>query len=373
MTTTETPAGALPAPVDPAVLEAYAGRAAAQATAALNAALVHLGDRLGLWKAMVAAGPVTATALAERTGLSGRYLQEWLASQAANGFVSYDPATDRFTLGPEGAMVLADDGSPASMIAAFDCFVPVTTLLPRLEAAFRTGDGIAWPERDVTWFETQARFSRPVHQQFIDGGLDQIPGLRARLEAGATVADVGCGYGVSTILLAERFPASRLVGFDFHDHSIAQARKGAETGLRGPNAEAGVGDRVTFEVAAADSFPGTDYDVVFLFDALHDLGDPVAALRHVRDVLAPGGIVVAADPSSADTLAENLANPMAGFLFAISTLLCTPTALAQPGPHALGAMGGETALRALFRQAGFAEVERVAPDAPFNMILTARK
>ena len=338
------------------------------ATAAANAILVALGDRLGLWKAMASAGPLTPSELATRTGTSERYVREWLSSQVANGFVGYDGEAGEaatFSLSGEGAMVLADEDSPALMIGAFEGVAAVAAMLPALTGAFRSGEGIAWSDHDPEFFDVQERFSRPLQRQFlVDVWLAAVPGLIDRLERGVTVADVGCGYGTSTVLMAERFPASRFVGYDFHDHSIARARQAART--------AGVADRVTFEVAAAAEIPAKGYDVVLFVDSLHDMGDPTAAARGVRAALAADGMLVTLDPVAADSLAANLANPMAGIMYAVSTFLCTPTALAQCGPEALGAMAGEGAIRRVLIEAGFSHVERVAPEAPMNMVIVAR-
>lgn len=353
-------------PFDPQALESFMGHVGAQATAATNAVLVGLGDKLGLWKAMAGAGPVTAAELAAGSGIAIRYAQEWLASQAANGFLDYDADGATFSLSPEAAMVLADEDSPALMIGAFQGVATLSRLLPTLEDAFRTGDGIAWTDHDPEFFDVGARITGPCQRQFlIDVWLAAVPGLHDLLTRGATVADIGCGYGTSTILLADAFPASRFTGFDFHDHSIAHARQAARN--------AGVTDRVDFEVADALTFPGDSYDLVLFVEALHDMGDPVAVARHARDTLAPDGVLVTLDPVAGDSLAENLADPMAGLNYAVSTFLCTPTSLAQHGPHALGGMAGEGALRQVLLDAGFSHVERVAPDAPINMILTARR
>jgi SAM-dependent methyltransferase len=351
--------------IDPQALEAFMQHAGMHATAAANALLVGLGDRLGVWKALAHGRPTTAAELAADTGLSQRYLEEWLAAQAANGYLAFDADKPTFRLAPEAAMVLADEDSPALMVAAFQGMAAVARLLPTLEQAFRGGDGIAWGDHDAEFFEVQERFSRPVHRQFlIDAWLASVPGLIDTLTEGASVADIGCGFGTSTILLAQRFPASRFKGFDFHDISIAHARRAAR--------EAGLTENVEFEIADARSFPGTGFDAVLFIDCLHDMGDPVAAARQARSALKPGGVLVALDPVAADSLAENLRSPMAGLQYTISTFLCTPTALSQHGPAALGAMAGEAALVRVLRDAGFSQVERVAPDAPMNMVLVAR-
>jgi SAM-dependent methyltransferase len=355
-----------PAPIDADALEAYTGLAGLHLTAATTALLVGLGDRLGLWKALDGAGPVTSQQLAARTGYDERYLREWLAAQATSGFVTHDPSATTFVLSTEGALVLAREDSPALMAGGFQGLTELAAIVPGLADAFRTGAGIAWNDRDTAISEVQERFSRPLLGQFlVDVWLAAVPGLTDRLATGTIVADVGCGYGTSTILLAQAFPASTFRGFDFHDHSIARARRAA--------ADAGVADRVTFEVADAASFPGDDYGLVLFADSLHDMGDPVAAARHARSVLGDGGVVVTLDPVAGDSLGENLANPMAAMFYGISTFLCTPTAVAQHGDHALGAMGGEAALRQILVDAGLERVERVAPDAPFNMVITGRR
>jgi SAM-dependent methyltransferase len=360
------PATDPPAPIDPDALEAYTGLAGLHLTAATTALLVGLGDRLGLWKALDEAGAITSVELAARTGYDERYLREWLAAQAASGFVTHDPATGTFVLGPEGALVLAREDSPALLAGGFQGLTELAAIVPALGDAFRTGDGIAWSARDAGVSDVQERFSRPLLGQFLVGvWLASVPGLTDQLTAGTTVADVGCGYGTSTILMAQAFPASTFRGFDFHDHSIARARRAA--------ADAGVADRVTFEVADAASFPGDGYGLVLFADSLHDMGDPVAAARHAGSVLRDGGVVVTLDPVAGDSIGENLANPMAAMFYAISTFLCTPTALAQPGHHALGAMGGEAALRQVLVDAGLDRVERVAPESPFNMVITGRR
>jgi ubiquinone/menaquinone biosynthesis C-methylase UbiE len=352
---------------DPAALEAFTGHVAGQATAALNAALVVLGDKLGLWKALAGAGPLTLTDLAGRAGIDKRYLREWAGAQVANGYVVYEPDADTFELTTEAAAVLADEDSPALFIGAFQFLPAIYAMLPELGDAFRTGEGIAWHDRDPGMFDAEERFSRPFHNNLLtDVWLAAVPGLLETLGAGATVADVGCGYGTSTIALAQRFPQSRFAGFDFHDHSIARARDAAR--------RASVTDRVSFEVADARNFPGNGYDLVLFCDSLHDMGDPVAAARHAHDTLTPGGRLVTLDPKAGgDCLAENLTDQFAATLYPVSTFICTPAALAQHGPMALGALGGERALRQVLVDGGFTNVQRVAPEAPLNMILVATR
>lgn len=334
---------------------------------AVNAALVTLGDQLGLWKAMAGAGPLTVTALAERAGVTQRYLREWLSAMAASGFVGYDGATDTFELSDAGAAVLADEDSPALFIGPFQFLPLINHMLPALGDGFRSGAGFSWLDRDPEFCDAEERFTRPLHRGLLVGvWLASVPGLVDQLAAGASVADVGCGYGRSTIEMAKAFPNSTFVGFDFHDHSIVKAREAARVD--------GVDDRVSFEVADARSFPGTGYDLVLFCDSFHDMGDPVAAARHARAALAPGGRLVSLDPKAAgDTLAENLADPFAPMLYAVSCFICTPSAIAQDGPEVLGALAGEAAFRRLLADAGFFTIERHGHDAPLNMIMVATK
>ena len=346
------------------------GHVAGHAAAALNGALVALGDQLGLWTAMAGAGPLTVDQLAERAQVDRRYLREWLAAQAANGMVVHrrdadlpaDPTAETFELTGAATAVLAAPDGPASLIAGFAMLPLLHRLLPALGAAFRTGDGVGWLEWDNELHDAEERFSRPFHLNFlVDVWLAGVPGLLDALVAGAKVADVGCGYGTSTILLAQRFPASTFVGYDFHDHSVARAREAAR--------RAGVSDRVRFEVADAADLPGTDHDLVLFCDSLHDMGDPVGVARHARRGLAPGGRLVTLDPAvTGSSLAEHLADPFAALLYPVSTFICTPAALAQHGPRALGALAGEVGLRQVLSDAGFSRIDRV-PDTPVNMVL----
>jgi ubiquinone/menaquinone biosynthesis C-methylase UbiE len=365
MTITEHPDTSPTAAIDPAAIEAYTGLVAGHATMAINAALVALGDQLGLWKAMAGAGPLTITTLAQRADVTERYLREWLSAMTASGFVGHDPAADTFELSGAGAAVLADEQSTALFIGAFQFLPLLNEMLPVLGQAFRSGTGVSWLDRETAFGDAEERFTRPLHRGLlVDVWLAAVPGLTDQLASGARVADVGCGYGRSTIEMAKAFPISTFVGFDFHDHSIAKAREAARA--------EGLADRVTFEVADARSFPGTGYDLVLLCDSLHDMGDPVAAARHARAALAVGGQLVSLDPKAAGgSLAENLADPFAPMLYAVSCFICTPSAIAQNGPEALGALAGEAALRRVLEDAGFTTVERHGHDVPLNMIMVA--
>jgi ubiquinone/menaquinone biosynthesis C-methylase UbiE len=348
-------------------VEAYTGLVGMHATLAANAALVGLGDQLGLWKAMAGAGPLTVAQLAARASVTERYLREWLSAMAASGFVTHDAEADAFELPAAGAAVLADEDSPALFIAPFQFLPLMHDMLPALRTGFRSGVGFSWLDRDPDFCDAEERFTRPFHRHLlVPVWLSSVPGLVDALTAGAKVADVGCGYGRSTIELAKAFPRSTFVGFDFHDHSIAKARAAARA--------EGVDDRVTFEVADARTYPGSGFDLVLLCDALHDMGDPVAVAAHARETLVSGGRLVTLDPKAAgSSLGENLADPFAAMLYAVSCFICTPSAIAQDGPEVLGALAGEAAIARVLRAAGFASVERHGHDAPLNMVMVATK
>jgi SAM-dependent methyltransferase len=333
---------------------------------AITGPLIVLGDRLGLWAAMAGAGPVTPGELAARTGTVERYVREWLRGVAVAGYVGYDPASGAFTLPDEMALVMATEDSPASLIGVFPGFTALWSDLGTIEGFFRTGGGMGWGDHHPALNDAQSRFTRPMYRaSLVDGWLAALDGVTGRLQAGGRVADIGCGQGTSTILMAERFPASTFTGFDHSDALIAAARKAA--------ADSDAADRVGFEVADAAMFPGHGYDLVTFTDCLHDLGDPAAAAAHARSALAPGGTVLVAEPLAADRLEEDFTNPYARIGYAISTLVCTPSSLAQPGAAALGAMAGETRLRAVLAEAGYTRVRRVAQEAaPFNIVLEAR-
>jgi SAM-dependent methyltransferase len=336
----------------------FLGRAIQDVAATFQAGLVLIGDRLGLYRAMAAAGGLTPADLAKRTGTHERYVREWLSAQAAGGYVTYDAATGRFTLPPEQAFVLLD----ADLPGAFMLGVGSVNAESRIANAFRTGDGVGWHEHDPAVFEGCERFFRPGYAMNLTSRwIPALQGVQARLEAGARVAHVGCGHGASTIIMAQAFPRSTFLGFDYHVESIQWARRVAE--------KAGVTERVTFEVAPASQYPGKGYDLVTFFDCLHDMGDPVGAARHVRESLAPGGSWMLVEPMANDRLEDNL-NPIGRLYYAASTLLCTPASLSQEVGLALGAQAGETRLRKLLSDAGFRSVRRVA-ETPANMVLEA--
>ena len=357
MTTTQIPV------IDEAKLEAFLGQAVVDMGAAISGLLLHLGDRLGLYKAMAGAGPMTSAALAQRTGTTERYVREWLGNQAAGGYVVYDPQDATYELPAEQAMVLAHEDSPVFLAGAFEVIASCYADHDVFVDAFRSGEGVAWREHDDRLFSGVVRLFRPGYGAHLVGEwLPALDGVLAKLEAGANVADVGCGMGASTIIMAQAFGRSRFAGFDIHEPSIVAARAAAS--------EAGVKRRVTFDLARATELPGADYDLVCLFDALHDMGDPVGAARRIRRALAPDGTLLLVEPQAGDALEENL-NPVGRTYYGLSTVICTPGSLAQEVGRGLGAQAGERRLAAVLREAGFTRVRRAA-ETPFNIILEAR-
>ena len=350
------------AAIDEGRLEAFLGQIVTDMGAAISAPLVLMGEQLGLYRAMAHAGPLTSEEIADRTGVRERYVREWLANQAAGGYVEHDPATDRYTLPDEQAVALADEDSPFYMLGGFQVLASVWADEERIVDRFRGDDGFGWHEHDPRLFAGTERFFRPGYQQHLTTEwLPALDGMVERLTAGALVADVGCGHGASTILMAQAFPASRYRGFDYHEASIERARDRA--------ASASVGDRVTFERATADGFPGEGYDLVCHFDCLHDMGDPLGAARHVRETIADDGRWMIVEPFAGDTLEDNL-NPVGRLFYGASTLICTPASLSQEVGAGLGAQAGEARLRAIVEEAGFSRLRR-ATETPFNLILEA--
>ncbi|MFZ0037028.1 MAG: methyltransferase domain-containing protein [Candidatus Acidiferrales bacterium] len=350
-------------PIDEAKLHAFLGQAIGEMGAAINAALILIGDKLGLYKGMANAGPLTSDELAKKTGLSERYVREWLSAQAAGGFVTYDAATKRFTLPPEQAFALAMEDSPVYLPGFFQIVSAVMKDVPKIEEVFRSGKGLGWHEHDHDLFHGTERFFRPNYRAHLIGEwIPALEGVDAKLKAGARVADVGCGLGTSTILMAQAYPKSTFIGFDYHDRSIELAREAA--------ARAGVGDRVKFEVAAAKNFPGKDYDLVAFFDCLHDMGDPEGAARHVLQSLSRDGVWMIVEPFANDRLEDNL-NPIGRVFYSASTTLCTPASLSQEVGLALGAQAGEARLTSVLKAAGFKRVRKAA-QTPFNIVLEAR-
>jgi SAM-dependent methyltransferase len=349
--------------IDEAKLEAFAGQAVTDMGAAISGLLLHIGDRLGLYKAMAGAGPVTPAALAARTGTAERYVREWLGNQAAGGYVVYDPADGTFELPAEQAMVVANEDSPVFLAGAFETIASCYADHGLFVDAFRTGAGIAWRQHDDRLFSGALRFFRPGYAAYlVSEWLPALDGVVDKLQAGASVADVGCGLGASTIIMAQAFGRSTFLGVDNHEPSITAARQAA--------AEAGVTQRARFETVPAKELPGKGYDLVCLFDCLHDMGDPVGAARHIRQALAPDGTLFLVEPLAGDGLKDNL-NPVGRIFYGLSTVICTPGSLAQEVGLGLGAQAGERRLSAVLREAGFSRVRR-ATQTPFNLILEAR-
>jgi SAM-dependent methyltransferase len=349
-------------PADPDKLNAFLGRMVGDLGAIASGALVLLGDRLGLFRAMQSGEPVTPEQLAQRTDTHERYVREWLAAQAASGYVDYDGAAGTFSLNPEQAAVFADEGSPASMAGAFEVLASLWLDEPKVAEAFRHGRGLGWHEHSQCLFRGTERFFRPGYNaNLVSAWLPALDGVVAKLERGARVADVGCGHGASTIVMARAFPNSQFIGFDYHAPSVQAAAKAAH--------DAGL-TNVRFELAQAKSFPGR-YDLVAFFDCLHDMGDPVGAATHVREALEPGGTWMIVEPYANDRLSDNL-NPVGRIYYAASTMVCTPCSLAQEVGLALGAQAGEERLRRVVADGGFSRLRRAA-ETPFNIVLEARR
>jgi len=347
--------------VDDNKMMEFVNQAVGDVGAVLGGAMVVIGDKLGLYRSMAGAGSLTPADLAERTGTAERYVREWLSAQAARGYVSYD-GDGRFSLPDEHAIPLTDETSAACVIGAFEIAIGSVYATDTIAERFRTGDGFAWGAHDDHVLGGCERFFRPGYLNHLaETWIPALDGVEAKLEAGARIADVGCGHGASTLLLTETYPASSVVGFDAHPGSIDAARTRA--------ADAGLADRVRFEVASATTFSGT-YDLVCFFDCLHDMGDPAGACAHVRDHLAPDGTLMLIEPFANDDVADNL-NPVGAAYYGFSTLLCTPSSLSQAVGTALGAQAGEARLREIVTGAGFATLQRVA-ETPFNIVLEAK-
>jgi SAM-dependent methyltransferase len=352
-----------PPAIDGQRLDSLVGQVVTELGACVNAGLIVLGDRLGLYRAMAGAGSVSVEWLANETGTVERYIREWLNAQAAGGYIEYDAATDRYLLGPEQALVLADEGSPTFMCGAFQLALGTIKSEPRLETAFSDGAGIGWHEHDAAVHVGCERFFRPGYNaNLVSSWIPALDGVDRKLRAGARVADVGCGLGASTRLMAAAYPRSHFTGFDYHAGSIELARQRADTD--------GFGDRVRFEVAPAAAFPGSGYDLVSMLDCLHDMGDPVGAARHVHESLGPDGTWLIVEPLAGDSVQDNL-HPLGRAFYALSTFLCTPNSLSQEVGLALGAQAGETAIRDVAMAAGFTSFRRVG-DGLVNAAYEAR-
>ena len=350
-------------PIDPDKLMAFVFKAVDEVGATLNTALVVMGDALGYYRAMADGRPTTPAELAERTTTSEHYTREWLAAQAAGGYVTYDAASGRFTLPAEQAAALTDESSPAYLPGFFQIAHGTVRDAPQLLAAARDGDGVGWHAHNEDVHIGCERFFRTMYNgHLVTEWLPALDGVVDKLTAGASVADVGCGHGASTILMARTYPRSTFVGSDYHRGSIEIARTRAD--------QAGVGDRVSFEVAPASSFSGSDYDLVTMFDCLHDMGDPVGAARHVRQAIAPDGTWMIVEPMAGDRVEDNL-NPIGRAFYGFSTLLCTPSSLSQEVGLALGTQAGPARIRDVATAGGFNRF-RAAAATPFNNVLEVR-
>jgi SAM-dependent methyltransferase len=349
--------------IDSEKLEQFVFRAVDEVGATLNTALVVMGDKLGLYRALADGGPLTPSELAERTQTAERYVREWLNAQAAGGYVDYDADSGRYTLPPEQALALTDSDSPAYLPGFFQLALGSVLDSPKIAEAARSGDGFGWHEHVHDVHDGCERFFRPGYNaNLISSWLPALDGVVEKLERGATVADVGCGHGSSTILMATAYPSSTFVGSDYHSGSIETARQRAE--------EAGVADRVRFVVEPAQSYAGESYDLVTMFDCLHDMGDPAGAARHVRSTLADDGTWLIVEPRAGDRVEENL-NPVGRAYYGFSTLLCTPASLSQEVGLALGAQAGEARIRDVVTAGGFTRFRRAA-ETPFNLVFEAR-
>jgi len=356
MSTAQTPA------LDMDKLNAFIGRFVTDLGAAVHTGMVVIGERLGLYKAL-ATGPMSSSELASCTETDERYLREWLASQAAGGYITYNEQTHKFSLTEEQAFTLAKEDSPAYLPGAFELALGSLAAVPRIADSFRSGAGMGWHEHVDGVFHGCEKFFRPGYAaNLVSSWIPALAGVKEKLEAGARVADVGCGKGASTVLMAKAFPKSRFFGFDYHDKSIEAARESAE--------REGLADRVSFEVSKAKDFPGKNYDFVAVFDCLHDMGDPVGAAKHVRNSLAEDGTWMIVEPFANDQLKDNL-NPVGRVYYSFSTLLCTPCSRSQEVGLCLGAQAGEARIREVVTAAGFKRFGR-ATETPFNIVYEAR-
>jgi 2-polyprenyl-3-methyl-5-hydroxy-6-metoxy-1,4-benzoquinol methylase len=344
-------------------LHEFLGKAIVDFGATFSAALIRIGDKLGLYKALASGGPQTPAELAKRTGTAERYVREWLSAQAAGGYATYDSSTGKFHLSEEQAFAMADESSPVFLPGAFQCALAAVKAEEKLTERFKTGEGLGWHEHHHELFVGTERFFRPGYAaNLINTWIPALNGVDEKLKNGARVADVGCGLGSSTVLMAKSYPKSEFVGFDYHDKSIETAKQRAK--------DAGVGDRIRFEVAKAKDYPGKDYDFVTFFDCLHNMGDPAGASAHVRSTLKRDGTWMIVEPFAGDKLEDNL-HPIGRAFYSASTLICTPASLAQEVGLALGAQAGEKRLREVVTSGGFSHFRR-ATQTPFNLIFEAR-
>jgi SAM-dependent methyltransferase len=352
----------VPSEFDAEKAGAFVGKVVTDCAATVSVALAVIGDQLGLYQAMAGAGPLTSTEIAGRTQTSERYVREWLINQAAAGYIAYDAESGRYSLPDERAVALLNEDSPFYLGGALMIALAMTKAEPRIRENFRTGAGMGWGEHDAYMFEGCERLFRPGYlANLVQSWIPALDGVQAKLERGAKVADIGCGHGASTIILASAFPNSRFTGFDAHPGSIERARAHA--------VDAGVADRVSFEVASSTSFPGEGYDLIAFFDCLHDIGDPVNTIGHAREALAPDGTVLLVEPAAGARVEDNF-NPVGQFYSGASVLVCTPNALAT-GSEALGTVATDDALAVVVHQGGLSRFRRVL-ETPLNRVFEAR-
>ena len=350
-------------PIDENKLNKIIGKVIEDIGATFHAPLVLIGEKLGLFKAMAGAGLLTAGELAGRTGTAERYVAEWLPAMAAGGYVEYEPESGRYFLTPEQVVAFADENSPAYMPGAFQAATAAIRSEARIAEAFRTGQGVGWHEHDPELYLGAERFYKPNYvSNLVSSWLPALAGVDQKLKQGARVADVGCGYGVSTILMAKAFPDSRFFGFDYHEHSIQRARERAE--------EAGVSGQVNFEAFSARDMPGNNYDLITMFDCLHDMGDPVGVARHMRKSISDDGTWMIVEPLAGDRVEDNF-NPVGRLFYCASVLLCTAGAIAQEGQMVLGGQAGEARIREVVTAGEFTRFRR-AVQTPINLVFEAR-
>jgi SAM-dependent methyltransferase len=348
--------------IDEGKLHAFMMKAVGDMGAAAVCSTILLGQELGLYKAMAGVGQITPAELAKKTGTNERLITEWLNAQAAGGYVTY--AGGKYELPAEHAMALANEDSPVFIGGAFDVLATMFASDEKLAEGFRNGKGLGWKDQHPRLFGGTERFFRPGYRTFLTTAwIPALDGVEAKLKAGAKVADVGCGHGASTVIMAQTYPNSTFHGYDYHDGSIKTARERAK--------EAGLGDNIKFDTKDAKSYPTEGYDLICYFDCLHDMGDPIGAAKHARKALNDDGTILLVEPMAGDTLEANLASPISPMFYAASTMLCTANAMSQGGDPALGAQAGEKQLSEVFKQAGFSRFRR-ATETPFNLVLEAR-
>lgn len=349
--------------VDENKLEELQGKIITDVAGSLGLLLAYVGDQLGLYSALAEISPATSQDLAEKTGTNERYVREWLSANVAGEYIEYDPASSCFSMTPEQALIFSAEGHPACMQGFFQAVISVFADEPKASEVFRTGEGVPWGDHNQCLFCGTERFFRPMYaENLVDSWIPALDGVREKLEAGAKVADIGCGHGSSTIIMAQAFPKSTFYGFDFHEPSIEHARERAGA--------AGVGSNTSFEVVTAKEYPGADYDLVTIFDALHDMGDPVGASKHIVNSLSNDGTFMLVEPFAGDSLEENI-NPLGQIYYSFSTMVCVPASRSQEVGLGLGAQAGQKRLTEVLNEAGFGHVRRAA-ETPTNIVLEAR-